>query len=134
MKVYRGAMSRIHEKRSAGELDPELMALTAGVLQRNPDISTLWNIRREYFLQLKEEKADNLQELFDKELSLTEACLHANPKSYCVWHQRSWILENSEEPKWQREVDLCTKYLKLDERNCACGNDLPKGGLFSLVC
>lgn len=116
--MYRGAMSKIFEKRASNEFDSEMMSLTASVLQRNPDISTLWNIRREYFLKLKEENSEDLQILLDKELSLTEACLYANPKSYCIFHQRCWIMENSEEPNWKREVDLCTRYLDKDERNC----------------
>lgn len=121
VKQYRHAMGRILEKRNSQEFDKEMMSLTAVVLQRNPDIATLWNIRRECLLKLKESTTDDsesINEVFEKDLSLTEACLHVNPKSYCVFHHRCWLLENSDEPNWQREVNLCTKYLKLDERNC----------------
>lgn len=112
-------MDRILAKRAEStEFDAEMMQLTAGVLQRNPDVSTLWNIRRECLLKLKESDADNVQEVFDKDLSLTRTCLEVNPKSYCAWHHRCWILENTIEPNWQREVNICTEYLKKDERNC----------------
>lgn len=121
VKAYRIAMDRIYAKRATStEYDAEMMQLTAGVLQRNPDVSTLWNIRRECLLKLKEANAADVQDVFDKDLSLTRACLEVNPKSYCAWHHRSWILENTVAPNWQREVNLCTEYLKKDERNCKC--------------
>lgn len=118
MKAYRAAMSKIIQKRAANEYDDELMKLTAGILTRNPDVYTLWNIRREFLLKLKENTPDDVQATYTKELQLTETCLQANPKSYCAWHHRCWILENITEPDWQHEVSLCTKYLRLDERNC----------------
>lgn len=112
-------MARILEKRAADENDSEMLKLTEAILSRNPDILTLWNIRRECLLKIKEEKSeDETQEIFNQELSFTEICLQANPKSYGAWHQRCWILKNSPEPDWNREVAICTKYLKMDERNC----------------
>lgn len=118
VKAYRATMTKIFEKLANDEYDAELMQLSAGILKRNPDVITLWNIRREFLLRLKAEKADDVQETYTKDLELTEACLFVNPKSYCAWHHRSWILENITEPNWEREVKLCTKYLQMDERNC----------------
>lgn len=118
VKAYRSAMTKIIAKRAAEEYDSELMQLTGGVLSRNPDVFTLWNIRREFLLKLKVENPDEVTASFEKDLHLTETCLQVNPKSYCAWHHRSWILENSPEPNWEREVNLCTKYLRMDERNC----------------
>lgn len=43
-------MDRIAEKRKAGELDDEMMQLTANILSKNPDIVTLWEIRKECIL------------------------------------------------------------------------------------
>lgn len=117
-KAYQTAMAKILEKRAAEEYDDEMMQLVGGILLRNPDVSTLWNIRRDYLLKIKELNGDDLQAVFDKELSFTENSLHANPKSYCAWHHRCWILENSPTPNWESELALCTKYLKMDERNC----------------
>ncbi|KAG4070033.1 hypothetical protein HA402_013693 [Bradysia odoriphaga] len=113
VKAYRQGMFKIKEKRLLDEYDDELMQILTAILSKNPDIFTLWNIRREC-IQLMGDKGP---ELFEKELSLTESCLLVNPKSYCAWHHRCWVLEHSPEPNWQREVDVCTKYLKMDERN-----------------
>lgn len=114
--AYRKGMFKIKEKRLLDEYDDELMQITASILSKNPDLFTLWNIRRECILLMNEKQPS--AELFDKDLNFTENCLLVNPKSYCAWHHRCWILEHSPEPKWQREVDMCTKYLKMDERNC----------------
>ncbi|XP_058177388.1 geranylgeranyl transferase type-2 subunit alpha [Anopheles ziemanni] len=119
VKAYRAAMKRILEKKTADELDSEMMHLTAKLLSSNPDIATLWNLRRMCILKQQETDSE-IQNVFDRELGFTEMCLMVNPKSYCAWHQRCWILENAPEANWQKEVDLCTKYLKLDERNFHC--------------
>jgi len=148
MRAYRAAMTRIQKKRSAGELDDELLGLTVQILQRNPDISTLWNIRRECVLtkiaqlekatdvpaatavkgdvdkgdgdKVVEEKpslAQLQQGIYLSELDLTEQCLMVNPKSYNSWHHRCWTLEQNPAADWHRELQLCNKYLKYDERN-----------------
>lgn len=118
--MYRAGMKQIFEKRTLEQYDDEMMSLTSAILSKNPDISTLWNIRRECILLQLKTNVDNekLLQTFRKDLEFTEHCLLVNPKSYCVWHHRCWILENSPEPNWANEVDVCTKYLKLDERNC----------------
>ncbi|XP_055639307.1 geranylgeranyl transferase type-2 subunit alpha [Toxorhynchites rutilus septentrionalis] len=118
-KAFRSGMSRVLAKKAAGELDDEMMVLTGKILGSNPDIATLWNLRRLCILKLFDEDKEN-QKLFDNDLGFTEMCLQVNPKSYCAWHHRCWVLENAPSPNWQKEVDLCTKYLKLDERNFHC--------------
>ena len=55
VKHYQATMKAIFDRRESGQLDQELLGMTAGVLVGNPDISTLWNIRKEMLeLQLKE--------------------------------------------------------------------------------
>ncbi|XP_023298556.2 geranylgeranyl transferase type-2 subunit alpha [Lucilia cuprina] len=138
VKAYKAAMTKIMSKRKNQEYDDEMLMYTTPILQRNPDVSTLWNIRRECILakvnKLKEEdgekrpeeegeveKKDNkevaIQKVFETEISLTEQCLLVNPKSYNIWHHRMWLLEQAPQANWQREVLLCNKYLKMDERN-----------------
>lgn len=118
LKAYQISMAKILAKRAAGQYDDELMELTVAVLIRNPDIFTLWNIRREYLLQIKADDPEAAEEKLKKELPLTESCIQTNPKSYNAWHHRCWALENMAAPNWENEVKLCTKYLHLDERNC----------------
>lgn len=115
-KAYRNGMDKIFTMRKSGELDQNLLDLSAKILSVNPDLSTLWNIRRECILKMTAEVHD--QQIFERDMGFTEVCLQAQPKSYGAWHHRVWILENSPNPDWDRELRLCTSYLKKDERNC----------------
>lgn len=184
VKVYREIMEKVRRKRLKEEYDEELLQATAIVLEKNPDVATLWNIRKECILQreklLREEcgrrnpsptvqnesnaneagntaptesvteavaitakEEDNLgetservsseavddnplnaerttaliQEMYEKDLAMTERCLLVNPKGYNIWHHRCWLLEHAPQTDWQHEVNLCNRYLKMDERN-----------------
>lgn len=114
--AYRAGMSRVLAKKQRGEFDAEAMSITAQILEKCPDIATLWNIRRQFLLGELQQNPET--EAFTKELEFTVVCLRANPKSYCIWHHRSWCMETSAKPDWTNELALCTKFLSLDERNC----------------
>lgn len=47
-------MTKIFEKRKTDEYDTEMMELTGKVLCANPDVYTLWNIRKECILNISE--------------------------------------------------------------------------------
>ncbi|CAK1549945.1 unnamed protein product [Leptosia nina] len=118
LKIFKHAMAKIQNKRKLGELDKEQLDVTGQVLSSNPDIYTLWNIRREILIEFRKQlPEEEITKLYDAELSLTEYCLKINPKSYCAWHQREWVLTTRSDPDWKKEVALCNTYLKLDERN-----------------
>jgi hypothetical protein len=54
----------------------------------------------------------------ENELIVIEISLKDNPKSYCAWHHRTWVIEQLSNPYWEGEFNLCNKYLDLDDRNC----------------
>ena len=66
---YRKVMSTILSRRKEGHKDEMQMKITAQVLLSNPDIHTLWNIRRECVLAMLElnQSQDKAEEDGDKE-------------------------------------------------------------------
>lgn len=119
LKQYLPCLEKIFSKRKANELDSDLIVLTGSILCQNPDFYTLWNVRKECFVAALHSPGDrDLEDMFNRDLDFTEACLRVNPKSYGAWHHRCWLLENHPKADYQKEVALCTRYLKLDERNC----------------
>ncbi len=60
------------------------------------------------------------QDVMENELQFVERCLRTNPKSYGSWHQRCFVMASMPKPDWKQELNLCNKYLELDERNCTC--------------
>ena len=138
LKTYQTAMSAIFANRealknasSSDEISEEdtikiqqaLMKMTAGVLMANPDISTLWNIRKEVLgkalITLDSTPVEH-DLVLKKELDLTFQCLQNNPKSYGAWYHRCWSMLKMKSPKWDQELRLCNDYLKLDGRNFHC--------------
>jgi len=141
LKSYRKAMAAILARRGEGRRDQQQLLMTAGVLQANADLSTLWNIRREVVEELtrvarEEEKEEvekeeeekqvegekkvEVEALLQREVELTQACLTSSPKSYSAWHHRAWALHRMDRQDWPRELALCDRFLSLDERNFHC--------------
>ena len=114
---YRHAMAAILARRSEGLKDEQQLKLTGQVLLANPDLNTLWNIRRECLAVVVGTEAVWLE----KELELTRQCLMTNPKSYGAWHHRWFCLDQAgDAADWEREVGLCDRFLEADERNFHC--------------
>jgi len=121
LKVYRQAMDTILNRRKEGLQDEMQLKLSAQVLQSNPDITTLWNIRKQVLLFIFQQDLDLKKDVkLNKELELTQSCLITNPKSYGAWYHRTWSLEHMEQPNWSNELALCNKFLQMDERNFHC--------------
>ncbi|KAG8509402.1 Geranylgeranyl transferase type-2 subunit alpha, partial [Galemys pyrenaicus] len=121
LKLYQSATQAVFQKRQAGELDESVLELTSQILGANPDFATLWNCRREVLQQLEAQKSpEELAALVKAELGFLESCLRVNPKSYGTWHHRCWLLGRLPEPNWARELELCARFLEIDERNFHC--------------
>ncbi|XP_070956496.1 geranylgeranyl transferase type-2 subunit alpha isoform X1 [Macaca nemestrina] len=121
LKLYQSATQAVFQKRQAGELDESVLELTSQILGANPDFATLWNCRREVLQQLETQKSpEELAALVKTELGFLESCLRVNPKSYGTWHHRCWLLGRLPEPNWARELELCARFLEVDERNFHC--------------
>ena len=83
------------------------------MLRVNPDVQTVWNMRRE---GLKEGWSA------EEELALSAEGIRRNPKSYGAWHHRVWVLANSDAVDLGHELELCAQLLRQDARNFHCWN------------
>ncbi|KJH45962.1 selenide, water dikinase [Dictyocaulus viviparus] len=125
LKTFCTTRDRIFAKRAKGELDDEILSLTQKLLEKNPDVYTFWNIRREAISEKMveipklhdENSSRQVENLLEAELFLTALCLEENPKSYSAWFHRGWVLQQQKHPDIKRELALCDKALKLD---CRC--------------
>lgn len=70
------------------------------------------------FLHVCHRDEDEMQKIYQAELSFLESCLKVNPKSYGSWHHRGWVSARLPRPDWARELSLCDRCLSLDDRNC----------------
>ncbi|KAM4808231.1 geranylgeranyl transferase type-2 subunit alpha [Rhinophrynus dorsalis] len=121
LQLYVSVTKEALHKREVGQLDKEALDLTAQILALNPDFASLWNLRREVFLQLRDNRSDEEMRLLCLgELSFLENCLRVSPKSYGTWYHRCWIMKLMPQPDWARELALCNKFLEVDERNFHC--------------
>lgn len=121
LKIYVTARDACFSKRKEGVFDEEALQLSQQLLASNPDFATLWNYRREILMHLEtvREKED-VQKMYEAELSFLESCLKVNPKSYGSWHHRGWVSTRLPRPDWTRELGLCDRCLSLDDRNFHC--------------
>ncbi|XP_058495378.1 geranylgeranyl transferase type-2 subunit alpha [Solea solea] len=121
LKIYVAVRDACFDKRKNGVLDDEALQLTQQLLSSNPDFATLWNYRREILMHQETVKdEDEVQKLYEAELSFLESCLKANPKSYGCWHHRCWVSARLPRPDWARELSLCDLCLSVDDRNFHC--------------
>ena len=109
-----------------------VLTVTEKLLSVNPDPMYLYNQRREVLLLLYNDNNSDAFEI-ETERVMTTACLKRNPKAYAAWFHRKWSLRyylNLEKNNgWkdsndilQEELELCSYFLKLDERNFHCWN------------
>lgn len=118
----------------------QVLAVTAKLLTLHPDSYSLWNCRRESWMQelpmlnagcdssssdIEPEERRRWYELIQTELDLTQAALERNPKAYGAWLHRKIVLQKQiqvVQSPLQRELNLTALLLKRDERNFHCWN------------
>ncbi|KRX89229.1 Geranylgeranyl transferase type-2 subunit alpha [Trichinella pseudospiralis] len=118
LEQYSKLRNCVFEKIKSGKFNEEAMQMSAALLLKNADFVTIWNCRRQFLLSLP--KGDELEKHFQEELNLTKDCLYDNPKSYCVWFHRSWVLGHQSYPNFEKEFLLINEALKFDDRNFHC--------------
>ncbi|KRY17447.1 Geranylgeranyl transferase type-2 subunit alpha [Trichinella patagoniensis] len=118
LEQYSKLRNSVFEKIKSGNFDEEAMQISAAFLLKNADFVTIWNYRRQFLLS--QPKGDELEKHFQEELNLTKDCLYDDPKSYCVWFHRSWVLGHQSNPNFEKEFLLINEALKLDDRNFHC--------------
>ncbi|KAH8914766.1 protein prenylyltransferase, partial [Atractiella rhizophila] len=107
----------------------EYQALLSDFNQRRRDkdfstdsLNTCWNSRRliitKYLARCVPcRDLPTRQTLYKQEVHLTTAALAQNPKVYCVWDYRKWVLENMPFPDWGKELGQIEMLLNADARN-----------------
>ena len=104
-------------------------------LEANPEFYTAWNFRREILgrtiagaRQEFPEPGAGLQAAVSAalagELALLEGAIGMNPKAYCLWMHREWVVDQMVAAGvpgvLDTELALCEKLLQADERNFHC--------------
>ncbi|RKP02215.1 hypothetical protein CXG81DRAFT_7141, partial [Caulochytrium protostelioides] len=100
--------------------DEESRSLSLKLVHMNPEFYTCWNYRRNALLSLVASSSPqpvDVAKMLDDELMLTLSCLKKYPKSYWVWNQRQWCLENHPQANWAQELKFVDKMLQMDARN-----------------
>ena len=104
VKLIRALQDDAIRRRREKVYDATSMAVTARLLEINPEVLTAWNFRREAIVFAgrapNEHRTNNLERTHSHsfaptladELALTERCLRKHPKSYPAWHHRKWCV------------------------------------------
>jgi len=104
VKLIRALQDDAIRRRREKVYDATSMAVTARLLEINPEVLTAWNFRREAIVFAgrapNEHRTNNLERTHTHsfaptladELALTERCLRKHPKSYPAWHHRKWCV------------------------------------------
>lgn len=110
VKLIRALQDDAIRRRREKVYDATSMAVTARLLEINPEVLTAWNFRREAIVLAGDEtrrgprrvssehrtndreRTDSFAPTLADELALTERCLRKNPKSYPAWHHRKWCV------------------------------------------
>jgi len=108
--------------------------LTTRMLQVNPEFYTVWNYRRNIYLNavFPSSTPKQINEILETDLVMTTIALKAHPKVYWIWNHRRWCLEQTPDSpegeggdphgwrmkNWKQELFVVEKLLDADARNC----------------
>ncbi|KAK0423215.1 hypothetical protein QR680_008030 [Steinernema hermaphroditum] len=125
LQILTALTQKIQKKVDAGELDNEFLEYTAHILRKNPNIQTLFNLRRDALLKMMERRTEESEEAWETrvgelcnvELALALEALKKDCKSYNAWFHRFWAFELHPKRDVAAEIANCDMALKLDQRN-----------------
>ena len=156
VKLIRALQDDAIRRRREKVYDATSMAVTARLLEINPEVLTAWNFRREALAfaerapaspeagdetsaghdetqpeltsaTIPKSKPPALPPRLVDELELTERCLRKHPKSYAAWHHRKWCVARfANAPRAPSADDDMTRAAEREE-GVGCGRGV---GLF----
>lgn len=92
------------------------LSLSASLLELVPDVHTGWNLRRELALPTLLRGGAEAVRRAREELAVSAKAIARNPKSYCAWHHRRWVV-SYRYSSLEEEMALVEKLLTFDARN-----------------
>ncbi|ODV62615.1 Rab geranylgeranyltransferase BET4 [Ascoidea rubescens DSM 1968] len=129
IRNYKTLNAMVLVRRDKRDYSEDAFRLSTKLLDLNPEYYTIWNYRREIFLNglfqdpgdaAKGETAvsnDMIPAILERELKFLIVLLKRFPKCYWIWNHRMWCLENNPKPKLNNELAIVNKILSLDSRN-----------------
>ncbi|KAJ3574574.1 hypothetical protein NP233_g1680 [Leucocoprinus birnbaumii] len=131
---YLALSDQVLSRKKQGDWTSEALELTSKLLQVNPEFYTVWNYRRNIFLNglFPQSTPDQVNQLLLNDLSMTMAALKTHPKIYWIWNHRRWCLENIpagpgaadeenanewQKSVWEKDLFVVEQMLDADARN-----------------
>ncbi|KAK8807331.1 hypothetical protein WA158_004090 [Blastocystis sp. Blastoise] len=112
--------------KAKGDYSPTAIELSTKLLSLNPDVTSIWNYRKEYIKNTLAQAnlADESRKSFiADELFLTQSIIqNKDTKCYPLWHHRKWLFTLEPSLLTKDEIKLCEKLFLVDERNFHCWN------------
>lgn len=113
-KAIQSLNAAVVEAKSSGDLSSEALELTSKAIRLSPDFYTVFNYRRQILTNLLTQEPNDW---LAQELSFLTRNLKESPKSYTLWFQRQWVIEQCPETTKRQELTLCDFLLSQDCRN-----------------
>ncbi|KAJ1999118.1 Rab geranylgeranyltransferase, partial [Coemansia thaxteri] len=118
VEKYCALNSSVMDLRSKSVFSTDALNQTRRLLELNTELHTVWNYRRQVFMQLDIwQDPEERQRVLEEELRFLMEIIMKNIKSYWMWNHRVWALSSLPRPEWQRELKLVAKLLAVDARN-----------------